>query len=98
MSKPGNGAALSDEERWDRQAREHDRAQEHDHALRFVLAEVRDLRRHFDDQIGRLVVLHTQMLTKLDGMNDVLGRFMALANDHDQRLAVVETAVNKTGE
>lgn len=92
----GNGSALADEERWAQHAADYDRAQDQDHQLRFVLSEVRDMRRHFDDQIGKLVVLHTQTLAKLDAMNNVLGRFMALGNDHEQRIAAMEAAEKET--
>src|SRR5690606_5693606 len=89
----GNGHDTIDDFR--RRSEEWDRAREQEHRLDFLIAEVRDLRRHIDGQFAKVLTGVEQLAITLRGTNDVLDRFMALANTNEKRINALEQRPSK---
>lgn len=73
-------------ERWRRQSEEWDRTRELERRLDLIASEMQAQREHFDARLDKLVALVEQSIATQNATNEVLDRFMALANEHDRLL------------
>ena len=90
----GNGHAVSPEDEariWREHGERFDAVRALERRLGSLESAVRDGTRDVRADIGELTALVTQIATTQRNTNEVLDRFMRLVNEHDKRIAALET-------